>query len=614
MRTGRFLVCGGVLLVALSGRAQSRDSFPAPDTLAIYKKIKKAAYHYRLTRFLFHSIFVDPSPPVYDPRPLSDEQKKKDPILQHSGKIIRQVEVEVLDPFGYSVNDTITTRVNYFQRIGNRYHVTTRHRIIRNLLLFKKNDTLELIKITESERLVRSADFVNDAHIYITDAGGPKGDSVDVKVVVQDKWSLNTSGSLGSTSGDINLVENNLFGSGQRYAQYVKYSLSSGWELSGRHTVLNIANTFITSTAFYLSRQTSGYAGFSLDRPFFSALTKWAGGFSASEVWDTYRYSDTLERNVHQVPILYFNSDAWAGRSIRIKANKWVNRKLTNVITAFRYAQTHYSSRPGEAVDSLHVFSNQDLWLASLGFSLNKYYKDQYIFRFGAAEDIPEGLLVQGVAGLQKREFLGERWYAGAELSKGKHLESVGYFSLDAIYGIFFNRNTANDATLNLGLTYFTDLYKTRSRWYFRQFAYLRYVWGINKSPLDRITIRSDELYGFRSGSLNGNVKLMANLETVAYTPYNLVGFRFAPLLLAGFASLSEMNHELLKGCIYQSYALGMLIRNESLVNGSFKITFGFYPNLPPGEGHWYRYNPVTTFTIRIKSFIVSRPELAAYY
>src|SRR5436190_1302067 len=86
------------------------------DTLKFYKKLKKAMYKRKFTKFMFHAIFVDPAPLKYEKKPLSDQQKKEDPNLKFSGSIIRSIEIIVLDPFGYSANDTNKTQVNPLQR------------------------------------------------------------------------------------------------------------------------------------------------------------------------------------------------------------------------------------------------------------------------------------------------------------------------------------------------------------------------------------------------------------------------------------------------------------------------------------------------------------------
>src|SRR5687767_3110063 len=106
------------------------------DSLRVYKKIKKAAYKYRLTQLAFDAMFRNPEPREYPVQPVVPaNQKHVNPYLLFPGKYIRKIHVTVLDPFGNSVNDTVRRKVDFFQRAGNRMHVTTRRWIVLNRLL-----------------------------------------------------------------------------------------------------------------------------------------------------------------------------------------------------------------------------------------------------------------------------------------------------------------------------------------------------------------------------------------------------------------------------------------------------------------------------------------------
>src|SRR5687768_14648627 len=133
--------------------------FPAQekDSLKIYRKIKKAAYKYRLTRLAYDAVFVDPEPKEYSKEPSTSEGKQVNPYLLFPGKIIRNIYIEVLDPFGYSVNDTSRKKINGIQQMGNHFHVTTRRWIIHNRLLFKENDSINPLALSETERMLREA-------------------------------------------------------------------------------------------------------------------------------------------------------------------------------------------------------------------------------------------------------------------------------------------------------------------------------------------------------------------------------------------------------------------------------------------------------------------------
>ncbi len=222
--------------VTSSAKAQIRKPIQIKidknDTLKFYKNIKKVAYKHKFTKFVFHAIFVDPAPLKYDKKPLSDKQKSYDPNLKFSGSIIRSIEVIVLDPFGYSANDTSRIFVNPLQNAANKTHIKTNRWVVKNRLLFKKNESVELLKITESERLLRQARYINDARIFLTNRD-EKTDSVDILVIVHDKWTIDPSISAGSTGGTIRLRDKNLLGMGHTFEQKIGYKTSTGYSLTG---------------------------------------------------------------------------------------------------------------------------------------------------------------------------------------------------------------------------------------------------------------------------------------------------------------------------------------------------------------------------------------------
>jgi len=583
------------------------------DTLAIYKKIKEVAYKSKVSKLIYHAIFVDIAPKKYEGKPLTNKEKKKDPNLRFNGMVIRKITFQVYDPFGYSVNDTTQRATNPLQKIANRYHVTTRHKVLENLLLFEKNDTVDLLKISESERIIRQSRYINDARIYITSVPGKKNrDSVDVKVVVHDKWAIDAGIGLSTTSGNIDLTDRNILGLGQRYEQEVSYNVDGNYRFANRYNMANIRHSYVSSDLFFANTNDVTQVGLSFDRPFYSALATWAGGVYGSKSWGSYFYADTLEQRMVKTDLDHINTDAWIGRNIKPFKGLSDDEKTSNFLLGLRYVGAQYQKRPSFEIDTTRANSNSSLYLGNVGFSLSKYYKDQYIFRFGANEDVPQGVTIQWVYGLLEKEFRVPRYYAGFELSGGWHFKKLGYISAYSGYGTLFNKGFAGNATINAGIIYFGDLAKS-VKWYYRPFVYVKYIGGINKLPGESIGLRSDELYGFNTGEVRGKSKLLLNVEGVAYAPYNFLGFKFAPVVLAGIGLLGTDDIKMFDGPLYQAYAIGLLMRNENLLSSSLKITLGWYPPINGKEAARFKLNPVATFTLKVRSFGVSRPEMVAY-
>ncbi len=580
------------------------------DSLRIYKKIKHIAYKHKVTSWMYDAVFKDPEPKEYPSLPASHEKKNVNPYLKHKKKLIREINITVYDPFGRSVTDTLPRSINNLERFGNRLHITTRKFVIINRLLFKKNDTIDALAISETERILRQSPFINDARIVIVETRNK--DSVDVNVIVQDKWPITVPILITDVSGHARFRNQNLFGWGQQFEHYVGYKRPNVFDFNGFYTIANLDNTYISGTVGY-SHDISGttvYTGF--NRGFFSPLSKWAGGVNLARSWKYYQYTRATDSVVKRTNLNFYTYDVWTGRSFKLSDEKSLFNQSTNILGGLRYYKTTFDQRPSFTIDSALANQNTAALVGNVGFAIQQYYKEKYVYRFGATEDVPEGLIVQFIYGGIKKELTKLRYYAGFEIARAKHFD-IGYLSATFSYGVFFNRYVSNDITSNIKLYYFSDLLK-KGNWFFRQFINYNFVHGENKLSKETLTIIPDELYGFNGIGLTGNTKMTLTSETVAYLPYSFVGCRFAPILMAGLATLGDPAHPILQSRLYQAYSLGLMIRNENLLSSTFQISFGMYPFFPEGGGVVMKYNPVTSFTLRVRVFEFSRPEFVNYY
>ena len=126
----RLVILIVVFLINASAIAQKKDSTD------IYLKIKDKAYKRSFTTWMYHAVFVDPEPKEYPIDPATKE-KNVNPYLKQKDKIIRNINISVYNPFGHKVEDTILRIDNVLENIANHIHITTRHWIIINRLLFK---------------------------------------------------------------------------------------------------------------------------------------------------------------------------------------------------------------------------------------------------------------------------------------------------------------------------------------------------------------------------------------------------------------------------------------------------------------------------------------------
>jgi hypothetical protein len=579
------------------------------DSLNFYEKIKRVADKSKFATLIYQSVFVEPKPTEYPSSPESKEEKIVNPYIKYEGSVIRKINIKVYDPFGHSITDTTEHKLNFIQKTGNRLHIKSKHWVIQNKFLFKINDTLNPLSLSETERLLRQSIYVNDARIFVS--GVPNTDSVDVNVIVLDESPSFINGAVTDVSGNASYTNQNLLGFGQQFQQYVGFTKPDLMDYSGYYNVANIDHTYISSRIAYATNKDGTSIGLSFDRPFYSPLTKWAGGINVNKSWKYYPYTDSTNGELKKFLLQSTGYDVWAGKSFKINSRRRFFNQSTNIIVGERYYANVFDERPSFAIDKQKTNLGTYSFIGNVGLSVQQFYKEKFIYRFGANEDVPHGFILQFLYGATKREFNDTRYYTGMEIARALHIKE-GYFSATLSYGIFFNKYSANDITANFKMNYFCDLYRI-GKWYFREFVNYNFVIGMNKMPSERVTLSSGELYGFNPGSLSGTSKMVMNIETVAYAPYNLAGFRFAPVLLIGGGMIGDQNNNLLQSNLYQAYALGLMVRNENLLINTFEISFGAYPFLPDGHNNVFKLNPIAGFTLRVRVFSISKPSFISY-
>jgi len=367
-----------ILLLAsffISDLLSAQDTPVPKDTTHLYENIKSYSDRSKFTEFIYRSIF----------KPVSSGAKKNNGIIKgynsliqksyssFEGKIIRNIEVITLDPWGYSITDTMVRRQNILYRTGNRLHIKTHGFTIRNLLLIHKNHKFSSLLVRESERLIRSQNYVHEVSFFIATVG-TNSDSVDIFIREMDKWSIVPGGSISPTKIRVELTDNNFIGSGHRFQNsYTRNFTTDNNSFYTIYSIPNIRNTFINSTLHYgIDGYGNNIRSFAVERPFFSPLAEWAAGVSfASQVK---RDSSDIEEPVSLPVNLKFNTqDYWVGKATRIFKNRIEDELVSNLIFTARYSHRRYTEKPSELDDPLHIYSDERFYLAGIGITSRRY-------------------------------------------------------------------------------------------------------------------------------------------------------------------------------------------------------------------------------------------------
>jgi len=547
-------------------------------------------------------------------KPLKKKEYKKliqKPYSTFEGKIIRNIGVVTLDPFGYSITDTAVRKQNFLYKAGNWMHIKTQGITIRNLLLIHRNQPFNSLLVKESERLIRNQKYVHEVSFSVV-ASGPKSDSVDIFIRELDNWTIIPEGSISTSRINVGLTDKNFLGTGHEFQNAFSRNFAKGINsFNTNYSVPNFRNSYI-SAKFHLG--IDGYGNFSrsfdINRPFFSPLAKWAAGISfASQT-----KKDSLEDiNSVYVPVnLKFRTqDYWAGKALQLFKGNTEGELVTNLILATRYLHIRYLEKPSELLDPYHNFSSENFYLATVGISTRRYVQDKYIFKYGVIEDVPVGSIYSLTGGYQIKNNSG-RLYLGMRVYFGNYNE-WGYLSSNFEYGTFFHASHSEQGVLTVGVNYFTGLFEI-GKWKFRQFIKPQMTIGINRFSSDSLTLNySYGLDGFNSPVLSGTNRLLFTLQTQSYAPWNIFGFRLGPYLTYSLGMLSDALTGFKNSKVYSLIGLGVLIKNENLVFNTFQVSISFYPLIPGTGQDVFKMNSFRTTDFGFRDFEIEKPAKMIY-
>lgn len=532
---------------------------------------------------------------------------------RNEGKIIREIIIETLDPFGYAVDNYKDQPEKGFEKFGNGLHLKTKNWTIRNLLLFKKNEPLDSLIAKESERLIRKQRYVRSVIIKPVEIPNSK-DSVDISVRVLDSWSLIPSGSISGSRGNFDLTERNFFGLGHEIENNFTKRFDDGKKAYDvRYTINNIKNTFIKTTFAYENDLNDNITRSArIERQFFSPLTRLAGGAYFENRFYVDSLPDATGVFANQIFKLQ-TQQYWAGHSFKIFGGKSEDFRTTNLVTTLGFKNVAYFNKPALQYDSSQFFASEKLYLATIGVNTQKFSEDKYLFNFGIIEDVPYGQVYAITGGFQDKNNR-RRTYFGGRFAYGTYFP-VGYAGINVELGSFFNGGNSQETTLRIEANYFTNLLSIGS-WRVRQFIKPTFVMGNHRVPIiaDRVTISEQNgISGFNNPLINGTKKLFTTFQTQTYVPGNWHGFHFSPFFNMTLGMLGDETNKILNDKLYSIFSLGVLINNDYLVFNSFQISFSFYPSIPYQGTNVFKTNTFKNDDLSLPDFQIGEPMIVPY-
>jgi hypothetical protein len=614
-------------LILLSwGRLQGQTPSPRPGTPAVFMpdSLNRDSLHYEFTRLkefayrrgwsrqLYRAIF--PRLPGGNIEVIEAENSEAR-YKPREGRVIREVRVMVLPPFGTSVRDTSYARdsTRWFEAVANSVHGRTAERLVRRHLTVGPGDRVVPFELVQNELLLKELSSVDDALIRVVEVPGDST-AVDLHVTCRDEFSWTGSGSTNFMyNAEIGIENRNLWGIGHLAGYEATYRgrKEHKWGHQASYAIQNLFSTRVDFRGNYQHTQENNLFTLELEREFLTSRTRWAGGAAFKRV---YASAMLVDKDIAR-PVELFNYrlvDAWGGYS-----GQWPRRYTFNqnfFITA-RYTGIRFIDRPLVSPDSNHFYYNRDTYVGALSYIKLKYFKANLIHDFGRTEEIPSGLYGTLIAGYEKHDFddflyLGTGW-----VYSWYNVHADRFYSLSAALGTFFNSYTLESGVFKLDGNYISPLYRLgRNR--FRLYARLDYTRGIHRNPGDSIHFREKDIHGFGTtttrATLSGNHRLSASFSTTLFLSRVKWGFRTSLSAYSDVGMLAPGDAALLKSPLYWGLGASLNLRNDNIVFKNLSIRLAYYPRIT-GDLRHLHLSAYSNRASGFHDFKVKRPEPIRY-
>jgi len=276
-----------------------------------------------------------------EPRALRPPGVPEDEVLERSGAVIGAVRFHRINVFDPAIEAEDTALF----RLANTIHIVTRESTVVSQLLFRPGDRYDAKLVKETERVLRSNDYLRDARIVPV---AYHDGTVDLEVTTEDTWTLKPEIKFGRSGGKntsgIGIEERNIFGTGghlalkatsdvDRTSRFIEYGDSS------------FAGTRWQVGALVASNSDGHAQVLDVARPFYSLDTRWAAGIrlrNEQRIDSVYDFGSIVE----QFQTNEREATASAGWSAG-KVDGWTTRWTSGVTFDERRSGSLMSDNPG---------------------------------------------------------------------------------------------------------------------------------------------------------------------------------------------------------------------------------------------------------------------------
>ena len=302
-------------------------------------------------------------------------------------------------------------------RLVNKVHATTRPNVIQQQLLFEPGDKFSFRELEESERILRSNRYIQDAKIEpVLNENGV----VDVNVHTSDVWTLIPRVSLSRSGGEnkagVGLKEMNLFGTGMGVEVLYKSDVdrdSKIIKIADHH----LGDSWYSLNAIYANNSDGHTYLLGLGKPFYSLDSTSAHGFSVldnEQIDSLYDHGEVVAQYRH----LADSYEIFKGWSNGLK-DGWTRRYTTGVA----YDEHRFSAVENDAAPMSILPEDRMLVypFVVVEFMQDRFEKAENHDQINRTEDRYLGTRIGARLGAARKTFGSDRdaWMINAGVQRG---------------------------------------------------------------------------------------------------------------------------------------------------------------------------------------------------
>ncbi|MGQ1786731.1 MULTISPECIES: hypothetical protein [unclassified Saccharicrinis] len=528
---------------------------------------------------------------------------------KYNNKVIRSIKIKQISPFAKNILDTIGFSTNRIEKHLSDLRFKTKPSIIKSNLTFKNGEFVKMRKLKDSERILRSLNFITDALIVVEPAIIDTS-LVNVLVITQDSYPYGARLSFSGSNAQFGLYSKNALGYGLELEHKINTQKTEKGNIGFYEHLRweNIYGTFITFDTEINNTYKSNFQSVGARKDFFIPEIKYAAGFNIYRNFKINHLTGSLDNNnIYNHD--YLLQDYWVGKSYLINAENFFDRSNLAFLgqTLFsEYFNMH---------DTLMMLANYKpnfSVFGSVSFSKRDFYKNQLIYNYGRTEDVPYGFLGSISFGYN-HNTLKNRYYSAAHFSFGKALiPNKGYLYISSDIQSYFYHGEPEDSRVKLQAQYISSLNHIGIH-RLRSFFSVNYVKGYHNSYPNYLYINeaNNGIRGYGSHRLRGTKKIVFSNENILFSSKELLGFKMAFFSFCDVAWISNRKTTF-NNKPYYSIGGGFRIRNDHLVFNTIQVQLAYFPRVPAG-GNEFDFRLTSEQTNKFNRFAPRKPYVDIY-